>query len=223
MLIGKGASLPFQMRIITVQGQGNVSRSPDQIRIEMTLRQKNPDFAEAIAKCNQRVAQIKAAAATAGVNEGELKTGSFGVEVGSEWDQSRQRHVETGFVANQCIFVVLPWEKTSVGKFLSDMIGSGAQPSISLRFLVSDAEGLRQEVLASSVENAKRRAEVIASSAGVKLGPIQHINNGYSEIRIMSEPSDVVCSRSLDSPSPDITPGDIESYDTVTVTWLIED
>ena len=194
---------------------------PDQIRIEMTLGQKAPDFADAIEKCNQRVAQIRAAAAAA-APENELKTASFGVEVDSEWDERVRRHVEVGFVAKQSEFVILPWAKARVAEFLTSVIASGAQPAISLQFMVSDAEGLKQAVLADAVKNARQRAEIIAASAGINLGPIQNIQSGYVEIRVTSEPSEAVvaCSKSFGS---DIDPDDITSHDGVTVTWLIED
>lgn len=223
MLIEKGASLPFQMKTITVQGHGTASRSPDQIRIEMTLGQRDTEFSNAIANCNQRVAQIKAAAQSARVDEDGIKTANFGVEIESEYDSQARKRFEIGFIARQSVFVVLPWEKQSVGEFLSAIIQCGAEPRIMLTFVVSDAEGLRQEVIANAVENAKRRAEIIASAAGIKLGPIQHIHYGYSEIRVTSEPNELREAFSRNSAaSPDIDPDDVESDDTVTITWLIE-
>ena len=189
----------------------------------MALGQKDTEFSNAIANCNRRVAQIKAAAKMAMVDESSLKTANFGVEVDSEWNIEERKHFEVGFIARQSVFVILPWEKESVGKFLSAIIQCGAEPRITLTFMVSDAEGLRQEVIANAVENAKRRAAIIASSAGIKLGLIQQINYGYSEIRVTSEPSELgeAYSRRSMSP-PDIDPDDVESDDTVTLMWLIE-
>ena len=219
------AWLPCKMRTITVQGQGSASRPPDQIRIELTLRQKSPDFADAIVKCNQRVAQIKAAVVAAGVADDELKTASFGVEVDSEWDQNNRRHYEAGFIASQSLFVIQPWVKERAAALFSAIIASGAEPRISFQFLVSDAEGMRQAVLANAVQNAKQRAEIIAAAGGIKLGPFHHIESGHVEIRVISDSSDFTnCSRTSSSMSaPEFNPDDITSHDGVTVTWLIGD
>lgn len=211
------------MKTITVQGHGNASRSPDQIRITLALSEQQLDFSDAIAGCNARIALLKAAAKKVGVQEDSLKTAQFNVTTASEWDQDTRKNIDLGFVANQSVFAVLPWDKKHVGRFLTAVIQSGAMPRISLKFLVSNTEEMRQAVIADAVANAKKRAEVIAASAGVKLGFIQTIDYGYSEIRVSSDASDLaesgVC-RSM--AAPDIEPDEVKCSDTVTVTWLIK-
>jgi uncharacterized protein YggE len=82
---------------------------------------------------------------------------------------------------------------------------------------------MMQGVLAAAVANAKARAEIIAASAGVKLGMIQRIDHGYSELRFSSDDYDLgeaMVRKSM--AGPELNPDQVEASDTVTVTWLIQ-
>ena len=145
------------------------------------------------------------------------------MQTDTEWDQESRRTNEVGFVAKHSVFTVLPWDKQLVGRLLEAVIRSGAMPRITLSFLVSDDEGMMQGVLAAAVANAKARAEIIAASAGVKLGMIQRIDHGYSELRFSSDDYDLgeaMVRKSM--AGPELNPDQVEASDTVTVTWLIQ-
>jgi uncharacterized protein len=213
------------MRTITVQGHGTAKRSPDQIRIDFSVRAWHDGFVNAVAACQERIGLVKAAANAAEVTESQLKTADFKVAAHSEWDQDARAHRNHGFIASHDLSVVLPWEKERVGRLLDAVIGCGAEASTRLTFLVSDVEGMRQTVLAEAITNARRRAETIASAAGLKLGAIHNITHGYVEIRIESEPRDISGVREsvrCASIGDDISPDDLQADDTVTVVWQIE-
>ena len=206
---------------IRVQGKGIVSQAPDRIRIVFTLTGTDLDFAKAVEDCNQGIEFLRAAAESCGIIPTELKTTDFNVREETEYVSGKHRHA--GFKSTHHLCVVLPLDRDLVGRFLSAVLRGKARPQINLSFEVSDAEGLKQKVLASAVENAKRRAETIANASGVKLGRIWNIEYGYTEIRVSSQPCDMVLeSAELREVAPNFEPDDVEAQDTVTVTWEIE-
>lgn len=211
---------PMTKKTIRVQGRGSVCQAPDQIRLKFTLDHSHPDFQKAVEGCNQRVAVVKAAATGSGIAPEVLKTIHFDVREETEYQGGRHRHV--GFEASHQLAVVLPVDRDLVGRFLSAVMSGGSKPQVNLAFEVSDAEELKQKVLANAVENARRRADTIASAAGVKLGAILQIEYGYSEVRISSRDCDMDgTSSSVACDAPDFNPDDVEAEDTVTVTWEI--
>lgn len=213
--------LPMNTRTIRVQGKGNVSQTPDRIAISFSLTGRNPDFSRAVEICNEAIETLRKAAGACGIDPGELKTAHFDISEESKYFEGVTTHI--GFMATHRMGIVLPIDREFVGRFLSAVIRSGAEPDVRLAFRVSDPEALRQKVLASAVENARRRAETIVLASGVKLGPIAHIEYGYAEVHISSQECGIVLPASdvVSDAAPNFDPDDIEAEDTVTITWEI--
>ena len=209
----------MKTRTIRVQGHGSVSQAPDRIRISLSVLERSPDYSLAIKGSNERIAAIRAGSERCGVDPELLRTTQFDVRNENEYHDGRNIHI--GFIATHAVAVDLPLDQELIGNLLATLSGSKADPAVGISFSVSDAESLKQRVLADAVANATARAETIAKAAGIRLGGIENIEYGYSEIRVSSEThamgSSVVCYS-----APDIRPEEINAEDTVTITWAIE-
>jgi uncharacterized protein len=209
------------MKSITVQGQGKASRTPDRVRLVFTIRNTMVEFADAVEGCVHRTSQVVQAVESVGIARGEIKTAHFEVAVANQFSEGRYLHV--GYTASQRSQVEMALDRKTVGSILSNIAKSEAIPEVAIVFEVSDQEGMMQEVLANAVQSACRRAETIAAAAGLKLGAIQKIEYGWTEIRVSSEEGRIACSRSEPMGSmPEIDPAAIEAEDGVTMVWSIE-
>ena len=207
---------------IRVQGRGSIAQTPDRISIYLTIEESQVDFSAAIEGANRRVEAVRLVAGEVGIGRDLLKTSAFGVRDQEEYSNGRTKHI--GFLATHALHILLPLEKTLVGKFLSALVSSKAIPEIKLAFTVSNPEDIKQMVLAEAVANAKKRANTIAAAAEVKLGVIEHIEYGYSEIRVSSAEQHLMASEEQvgeTSWQVDFDPEDISVEDTVTITWEI--
>ena len=209
-------------KFIRIQGKGNVSQAPDRIRIFFSLIGKDGEFIKAVEKCNSACEAVRAAAKSCGIKPSELKTTHF--NVGAETKYASGRYQRIGFESSHELMILLPINKALIGRFLSAVIGGKANPQVNLKFELADAEGLKQRVVADAVANAKRRAETIASAAGIKLGDILNIEYGSAEIRSSSRPFLLdPCGPSIRGDiAPVFEPQDLKAEDTVTVMWKIE-
>lgn len=207
-------------KIIRVQGKGRVFQSPDRVRVAFSITGKDADFTKAVEQGNLKIEALRVVAESCGIARTEMKTISFDIEEETKYDSGRRHHI--GFICEHKLSVCLPIDQDLLGHFLSAVIQSKAKPEMTLTFEVSDTEELKQKVLANAVENAKRRAQTIATASGVTLGSIQQIEYGYSEIRISSEPVIMEMHDVASGPiAPDFEPDDVEAEDTVTITWEI--
>ena len=209
----------MKTRTIRVQGHGSVFQAPDRIRISLTIDENAPAYGAAIEGSNERIAAIRASSQKCGIDPELLRTSRFDIRDDTEYTAGRTVHV--GFIATHAVTVDLPFNQDLVGKFLSSLSSSKADPSVGISFSVSDPESLKQRVLADAVANATARAETIAKAAGIRLGGIENIEYGYAEIRVSSETHEMGSSVLCDS-APDIRPEAIDAEDTVTITWAIE-
>ncbi len=208
-------------KTIRVQGKGKVAQAPDQMRLTFSIIHLEPDFKPAVEGCNRRIEDLKRAATTVGILAGQLKTAQFLVKEQTEYQDGKPLLV--GFQAIHVLTVVLPIDRDLIGNFLSEVMSSGAKPLIRINFEVTDSESLKQRVLSAAVENAKCRAETIATAAGVTLGGIEKIEYGYSEVRISTEECEMCIGESSEESFgvPELNPTEVEAGDTVTVTWQI--
>jgi len=211
----------MKTRTIRIQGKGSASQAPDRISLFFSVAHPRPQYDKAIEGCNARVEAIRAAVIELNLPGADLKTVQFGVSNETQYENGRYKHI--GYTATHQLCMELPVDQNLVGKFLSFLVQRGAEPQVRINFTVADPEALKQRVLADAVANAKARAEVIATAAGVKLGNIADIQYGYSEVVISSQPSEMMlescCEREI---APNFDPKVVEAEDTVTVTWELE-
>lgn len=209
----------MKTRTIRIQGHGSVSQAPDRIRISLTVLERSPAYSLAIEGSNERISAIRSASKRCGVDPELLRTTQF--DVRSEYEYVDGRTIHIGFIATHAVVVDLPMDQEVIGNLLATLSGSKADPTVGISFSVSDPESLKQRVLADAVSNATKRAETIAKAAGIRLGNIENIEYGYAEIRV-SSPDYGMGTPGLCAAPPDIKPEEINTEDTVTITWAIE-
>ena len=205
-------------KTIRVQGRGAVAQTPDKISLLLSIEEKQKDFSSAIDGANLRIETCRLVAEEVGISPDQIKTSDFGVADDEEYEHGRRNHI--GYLAKHTLRILLPIDKTLVGKFLSSLARSKAKPEITLAFIVSDTEAVRKKLLADAVVNAKSHAQTIVETAGVSLGSIVNIEHGYSEIRVSSAENNLLFSEAATS-DIDFDPEDISAEDSVTITWEI--
>ncbi len=187
------------------------------MRLQFTVYGESKDYGESVEISNHRIDLLRRAAADAGIDPKELKSGEFQIQ--NQTDYVKNRHVHVGY---RCIHEVgarLPMNLELLGNFIANVATANTECDVNLTFEVTDAEALKKDVLAAAVRNAKDRAETIATAAGLHLGSIQNIEYGYTSVRISSNSSRF--SKVVASAAPSFEPDNIQAEDTVTITWEI--
>lgn len=219
-------------RLITVKGLGSVTVKPDQVIITLTLSSVDPEYAAAMARAAADIEALKAAAVSAGHKEKALKTDDFGVS--GEYDDRQDerggwRRVFVGYRCSHTLTLTFPLDMEKLDRTITAFSGCGANPELGIAFTVKNPGAVSDKLLKAAVENAAKKAAVIASAAGMKLGGIASIDYGTSE-RVYTSRTNLngamLCKATgavKRSPMADIVPEDISSTDSVTVVWELED
>jgi len=158
-------------RLIRVQGRGRASQAPDRIILKFDISQINKEFCDAVSQCNSRVEGIRSVVASVGLDPKTLKTTSFQVDKTYEYEKDKKIH--TGYEAIHHTRIEFDLDKTLVARLMNSITIGGYKPKLSTTFTIQDPEELRCRVLENAVLNASRRADAIARSANLCLGPIQ--------------------------------------------------
>ena len=158
-------------RLIRVQGRGKASQAPDRIIVNFDIAQIQKEFGEAVSGCNARVEGIRSSVASVGLDPKDLKTTSF--LVGDAHEYVNDKKVRFGYEATHSTTIEFDFDKALVARLMNSITAAGYKPKLRTTFTIRDPEALRCRVLENAVLNAARRAEAIARSASLRMGPIQ--------------------------------------------------
>ena len=213
-------------REIVVKGIGKASATPDLLIIEMALESKRMDYEETMLQSAEMIASLRAAIESAGHDGRELKTTSFNINTRYESYRESGGHKQrfAGYVCSHRLKLEFDLDMKKLGLTLGAIARCKAAPDFSIKFSVKDPDAVSEQLLTNAVENAKAKAEILAESAGVKLGAIQRIDYNWGELQLYSKTyMDVLyCAETSGSYDMGIEPEDIDLTDTVTVVWVME-
>ena len=218
-------------RTIRVTGKGNISVTPDTIRLLINQTNVLDSYEGAIKDSAERKGYLNEGFAKLGFKKENLKTTYFNVD--TKYERYRDKHDNwrekfLGYEFVHRMKLEFPKDNELLGKVLGVMAKCVGEPEFSLQFTVSDPEAAKNELLAKAVEDSKAKAEVLSKASGVSLGDIMTIDYSWGELEIYSRPVESVkCfswggEEESDCIGMDIDPDDIDLTDTVTVVWGIK-
>lgn len=219
-------------RVIRVTGKGQIKATPDMTRITITLEGVMPDYEQTLMISSSDTEILKDLMEDMGFKRKDVKTLSFNVNTETESykdDNDNWRNRFIGYKYRHLVKVEFPSDNKRLGRILYALANNEAlHPDFRFSFFVKDVEGSKNELLGKAVADAKAKAEVLSSAAGVSLQEIISIDYSWGEIDfefspmreglMLSECEDMGAVGSYDI---DIEPDDIEMSDTVTVVWQI--
>ncbi len=180
---GAPGMIPYRAPItdqpgISVNGTGVVSASPDMLNLQVGVQTQRDSLeaaqSEASDKMNAMMEQLK----NAGVDEKDISTAQYSVEPVMVY-RDNQPPVVTGFRVTNIVNVKLR-DITRAGKLIDDLVKSGANTVYGLSFGFSDPAALMRQARERAMQDARAKAEQLASLGGVTLGTPIMITEGIT-------------------------------------------
>ena len=211
------------MRVLKVQGKGRVTTEPDIVTLSFQVETRAMDYAACLTDLNSRTEELRAGMKAAGINRASIKTTSFGVRAETQYKQGR--HIFSGYSASHHLHIELPIDKELLNEILRHIAHGHSGAVINITFSVKDRDALRKRVLAEAVRVAQTNAQVLADTAGIKIGRLLQMDYGWSEVRIYNHDVSMVCEAGPAMPryAADIEPEDVATEDTVTMVYEINE
>ncbi len=194
---------------ILVTGRGEVRRVPDRVRLTLDVGATDANYAEAVSRAERAADAVCAALAPLGV---PLKGASLHTEPVFEPQGGRR----TGYRAARRLKAELSADPARLAAIAETLGRSGAEPSFSAEYFLSDERAARLEAAALAVKDAQARAAALAEAAGVTLGRILRIESGaraFPAVRAMALRADEAA---------DLAPDEIGIGEDVSVIFAIE-
>ncbi len=214
-------------RIITVNGSGKVSLSPDTIEISLTLNAVEKQYDAAVKKGARQLTQIQEALAPLGFQAEDLKTSYFNVNAEYEYRQEKNgsgRQVLTGYRATHSLKLSFAFDTERMSRILSALSVCQAEPDFSISFTVKDREAVKDELLRQAAENARHKAEVLCAASGCRLGQLLQVNYNWGDMNFYAPTNLMMRAKGAcieEDCAMDITPDSIELSDSASFIYEI--
>ena len=197
---------------ITVHGTGTITSVPDEATFTVGVQTQGSTARDALASNSEQMRRVIAAVRSAGVAKDDVQTQDVSVSA----NYSDGNSID-GYTASNSVLVTIHGV-SSAGKVLDAASHAGANQVYGPTFSRSDQEKLQAKALRDAVGDARTKAEVLAAAAGVRLGRVTAITEGFSAGA--PEPYYATDMRAAKADAP-IEPGTQDTQASVTVTFAI--
>ena len=167
------ASAPAAERSITVIGEATVSVAPDNANIRLGVTSQGKNAREASEANARQMTTVLAAIREAGVADRDVQTSRLSLQPQYEQGKAGPARLLGFQVTNQVSIRIRDIDKFP--GILDRAIAAGANEMSGIEFVVSEQSKLLDQARDDAVTDARRKAELYAKAAGVKLGPVTSI------------------------------------------------
>jgi uncharacterized protein YggE len=159
---------------ITVNGAGTVKTVPDQATFTIGVETQGSTAKEALAANSEQMRRVIAAVRAAGVSKDDVQTQD--VSVSANYSESNRID---GYSASNSVLVTIR-NLSRAGGVLDAASNAGANQVYGPSLSRSDQDSAQEKALHDAVSNARKKAEALADAAGVSLGRVTAITEGFS-------------------------------------------
>jgi uncharacterized protein YggE len=218
---------PELPRAISVQGYGDVYVKPDVANINFNLSVTNLDFKKAVNELNTKVNSLSKALRKVGISKDDIHSSNYSINKEFKHNYKTGEKKFLGFKVSHKITLQTSADTKSVNNVFNAIIKSLSDVELNLSFGIKNPENSKDEMLTNAIKDAKKKAEVIASAAGVELGDILSINYNTAPIHYGGGSNRIMLSkRMVMDAAPvmveDFNPADIKQSTTVDIAWEIK-
>jgi uncharacterized protein YggE len=162
----------------SVFGAASVDAAPDLARLRVAVKQTRPKPAEAFEVTRGAVNRVREVLREHGIPDTAVSTSRLNLQ--SVWNFSSNERKFVGYACTAS-FVIEVRELESLEPILVDVVDAGANHVDGVEFDVSTKKQLRAQAREAAVAAAREKAELYTQAAGVRLGPVVHIEDVDSE------------------------------------------
>lgn len=205
-------SVPAQ---ITITGQGDIAAAPDMATVSLGVTTTAKTAREAMADNATQMTAVLTTLKSAGIEQRDLQTS--GLSLQPNWTgksfSSGANGIDGYTAVNQLSVRVR--DLAALGTTLDAAIGDGANTLNGVQFGISTPAPLLDQARQAAVTDARHRAEIFATAAGVTLGPVLTVTEGAG---YTPQPQ---FARAAMSSTP-VEAGELSLSASVTITWEIQ-
>ena len=175
---------------LSLTGTATTTLKPDKVTVALGVETTNKTADAALAANSNIMNQIVDVLKAAGVKDNETSTSSFSISPNYNYSQPSTASRITGFTVSNLI-QIQSTNTNNTSKWIDVAIAAGANTVDRIDFALSDKklEETKNNLIKQAMQDARAKADIVASAAGVKVVGIRSIN--LDELAIQPPPSPI--------------------------------
>ena len=165
----------FKGEVVNVTGVAKVDVKPDTAYITLGVSTTADTVQSALDKNSASAVKVIDALKKLGIMDKDIQTSNFWVN--PQYDYNKQPAEQTGYTAENDIAVKTTPEKVS--QVILAGATNGANNFYNFILKVSNEEEVKTTLMAKAIEDAKKKAEALASASNKKLGDFRTISYDF--------------------------------------------
>ncbi len=167
------------LRTITVTGQGEAVAAPDMAVLSIGVRTDGRTAAEALQGNSAAMTETIAKLKDLGVENRDIQTSALSINPRYDYERNRSNPPLIGYTASNSLTVKLR-DLSHAGEVIDQAVSSGANSLGGISFTFADPKPLQDDARKDAVARARAKAKLLTEAAGVRLGSVLTINDGYA-------------------------------------------
>ncbi len=206
---------------VSVTGEGHAYARPDQAQISMGVVSDSKTAAIALKNNSEKMTKLIATLKVKGIAEKDILTSNFSVNPQYRYDNvnGQQRPSIIGYQVSNDVQVKIR-NLPTLGDILDAVVTAGANNVNGISFSLAEPDGVLDQARQKAMSDAKRKAELYAGAAGVKVGRVLYITESSGTVQ-PPRPMMMQAARASMESVP-ISSGEQESTASITVVYAIE-
>ncbi|MEM8952691.1 MAG: SIMPL domain-containing protein [Verrucomicrobiota bacterium] len=210
-------------RTISVSGEGKVTATPDMATISTGVTTNDLTAQAALAANSAAMEKLMEKLTEAGVEERDIQTSGFTVspQYNRDRNQPNQRPKIVGYQVSNNVRVRIR-DLDQLGPLLDQLVEAGSNQLGGISFSIADPDPLLDEARDQAVRNARKRADLYATAAGVTVGKVLSISEtavGFPRPQPMQQNFRVAAA----AESVPVAPGEQELRTSINIVYEIAD
>ncbi len=167
---------------ITVSGTAERMVQPDLAYIELGVETRGDTAQSAVAQNAEIMSRVMQQLQAACIAKEDLATSAFSLSPQYRYPKD-EAPVLTGYLASNLLRITLRGEDLGrIGEVIDITTEAGVNKVQNIIFTVEKSQELELELLAEAVKNGKKKAQIMAQAADVKLGKLLDLSNSYASV-----------------------------------------
>jgi len=210
-------------RSVNVSADAEVMAAPDMARLSLSVVETDKDMAVVQDKTNAVVRDFVAAAVKLGIDKKDIATTAVQLQPDYKWDQQNKRNVQIGYRSTRTIDLTVR-DLARLGDVFKAATAAGINNVQAPRMDASRADELRDQAMVKATLEARRKADLLAGTLGMKLGDVLTISADESAGSAPVRPVMMAKAAMADSANQDmgIEAGEIRFNATVSASFALQ-
>jgi len=168
------------VRQVTVVGVGEVEATPDTVHVQIGVETEDETAQSALAQNNLRTTDVISSLKQLDIDEKDIQTSNFSIH--STYDE-KGREV-TGYRVSNTVAVKvrnIDEDDQKAGQLLDEVVQVGANSIYGINFSVEDPTELLEQAREAAMDNAKAKAQQLATAGDASVGRVLVITENIGE------------------------------------------